>query len=124
MSQDKHYCQQCYDSLKADEYRFDGKATETKIAVLTTEPMQSPMKEQETKMSTLNSTSPEVDNFRPRGRPKTYEKRALPDGIIKQLHDDGMGAKAIATNLKTEEGIDVSYKTIQRVLSGERTALP
>jgi len=82
--------------------------------------IQVPTGEQETKMSTLNSPSPKVDIFRPRGRPKTYKKCVLPDDKIKQLHEDGMGAKAIATRLKTEEGIDVSYKTIQRVLSGER----
>ena len=71
-------------------------------------------------MSTLNSPSVTVDNFRPRGRPKTYKKDILPDNKIKYLHEEGMGAKAIATWLKREEGIDVSYKTVQRVLSGER----
>ncbi len=76
--------------------------------------------EQNTKISTLNLASPTVDNFRPRGRPETYKKRLLPNDKIKQLHKDGMGAKAITTKLKKEEGIDVSYKTIQRILSGER----
>ena len=71
-------------------------------------------------MSTLNSPSPTVDNLRPRGRPKTYKKRWLPNDKIKQLHKDGVGAKAITTQLKREKGIDISYKTIQRVLSGER----
>ena len=74
----------------------------------------------ETKKSTLNPIKSRVDFFRPRGRPKTYKKRLLPDDKIKQLHHEGMGAKAIATQLKTEQGIDVSYKTIQRVLSGQR----
>ena len=71
-------------------------------------------------MSTLNPPNLTVDNFRPTGRPKTYKKRLLPDDKIRQLHKDGMGAKAIATKLKREKGIIVSYKTIQRVLSGER----
>lgn len=71
-------------------------------------------------MSTLNSPTLEVDKFRPTGRPKTDKKLSLPDDKIKQLYKDGMGARAIATKLKKEEGIDVSYKTIQRVLSGER----
>jgi len=73
-----------------------------------------------TKLSTLNSPSLTVDNFRPRGRPTTYKKRPLPDEKIKQLHKEGMGTKAIATRLKKEQGIPISYKTIQRVLSGQR----
>ncbi len=73
-----------------------------------------------TKKSTLNSTNAKVDNFGSRGRPKVYKKRPLPDEEIKQLHQQGMGAKAIASQLKRELGIIVSYKTIQRVLSGER----
>jgi len=81
---------------------------------------ETPTGEQKTKMSTLNSPSVTVDNFRPRGRPRTYNKLSLPDDKIKQMYEGGRGAKAIATKLKTEEGIDVSYKTIQRVLSGQR----
>ena len=82
--------------------------------------MEIPTEEQETKMSILDSMTPRVDNFRPRGRPKTYKKRSLPDDQIKHLHNEGMGAKAIATKLRTEQDIDVSYKTIQRILSGQR----
>jgi hypothetical protein len=79
-----------------------------------------PTGEQNTKMSMLNSETASLDNFKPRGRPKTYKKRQLPEREIKKLYDGGMGAWAIATKLKKEEGIDVSYKTIQRILSGER----
>lgn len=75
---------------------------------------------EKTKLSTLEQGKITVDNFRPRGRPKTYKKRSLPGDKIKQLHKEGMGAKAIATQLKREQGMVVSYKTIQRVLSGER----
>jgi hypothetical protein len=82
--------------------------------------IQIPIGEQKTKMSTLNSTSPTVDNFRWMGRPKVYKKRLLPEDKINQLNKEGIGAKAIATYLKTEADIFVSYKTVQRVLSGER----
>jgi len=34
-----------------------------------------------------------------------------------------MGSKAIAAKLKAEQHIGVSYKTIQRLLSGERKQL-
>lgn len=94
--------------------------TESISGYFQAQPMEIPTEKEKTKMSTLNSTSPKVDNFRPRGRPKTYKKLSLPDDKIKQLHKEGLGAKAIASKLKREQGIPVSYKTIQRVLSGER----
>ena len=75
---------------------------------------------EKTKMSTLNSPRLKVDIFRPRGRPTTYKKCQLPVEEIKQLSKERMGAKAIATKLRKEYDIKVSYKTIQRVLSGER----
>ncbi len=74
--------------------------------------------EEKTKMSTLNCPSSTVDKFRPRGRPKTYKKRELPEELIKQLSQE-MGSKAIVTELRNR-GINVSYKTIQRLLTGQR----
>jgi hypothetical protein len=73
----------------------------------------------ETKMSISNEPSVTMDIFRPRGRPKHYEKRELPEELIRQLSSEGMGSRAIASTLKKRD-IIVSYKTIQRVLSGER----
>ena len=75
---------------------------------------------QKAKLSILNSPSPNMDNFRPRGKPTTYKNRPLPEDKIKQLHKRGVGARAIATRLKKEQGIVVSYKTIQRILLGKR----
>ena len=131
-SPDPRYCQDCYGLLlKEAEILPQGKrpawiprATRATVHYenqhenLYQAP--SPIKEEKTKMSTLNSPSLTVNSFRPRGRPKTYKKRPLPDDKIKQLHKEGMGAKAIATQLKKEQGVDVSYKTIQRVLAGRR----
>jgi len=76
-------------------------------------------------MSTLNGRKIEVDIIQPSVAKVTRGKRgpkhkALPHELIKQWADEGMGSKAIATKLRTEQGITVSYKTIQRVLSGER----
>ena len=73
----------------------------------------------ETKMSISNEPSVTMDIFRPRGRPKHYEKRELPEELIRQLYSEGMGSRAIASTLK-KRAIIVSYKTIQRILSGER----
>ncbi len=80
--------------------------------------------EEKTKKSTLEEKPVTVDNFRPRGRPKHYKKRELPEELIKQLNSQGMGSKAIATRVRAQYGIKVSYKTIQRILSGERKSRP
>ena len=76
-------------------------------------------------MSTLNDKKSEVDIIQPSVAKVTREKRgpkqkALPQELIRQLAGKNMGSKAIATHLRREMGIHVSYKTIQRVLSGER----
>jgi len=63
--------------------------------------MEIPTGEQKMKMSALNSLSPTVDNFKPRGRPETFKKLPLPVDKIKQLHKYGMGAKAIVTQLNS-----------------------
>lgn len=134
---DTRYCKECQVSIESD-YKLSGRkyiplvvniesnlapssnATINKISLENTEGRELHIEQGKTKMSTLNSPSPTVDIFRPRGRPKTYQKRPLPDDKIKQLHSEGIGVKAITTQLKKEQGVDVSYKTIQRVLSGER----
>ena len=95
-------------------------ATKSKSECPQEQPNKYHSEKEKTKMSTLNSPSLTVDNLGARSRPTTYKKRQLPDDKIKRLHKGGMGAKAIATRLKKEQGIDVSYKTIQRILSGER----
>ncbi len=48
------------------------------------------------------------------------KRKPLPVELITQRASEGLGAKAIATLLKTEDGIEVSYKTVQRVLAGKR----
>jgi len=128
MSQrDIRYCVDCQPIIE-DEYRLQAPGKRagykpipaTKIKGDLSPHIQIPIDEQKTKKSILNSPSPTMDNFRPRSRPETYKKRPLPEEQIKQLHEEGMGAVAISTQLKREQGIDVSYKTIQRILSGER----
>lgn len=76
-------------------------------------------------MSTLGSKKNEAAVNKPQASPRTASRRrprhkALPHALIKQWADEGMGSKAIATKLKRELGIKVSYKTVQRVLSSER----
>jgi len=124
-SPDFRYCQTCYDLLlKEAEMLSRGKrpawspkpqkpkiAGEKQYQVL---PDVAPI------MSTLESKNIEVDKNTPSVAKRGRVKRELPEEIIRQLQHEGLGSKAIATKLKAEQGIDVSYKTIQRELSGER----
>ena len=78
-----------------------------------------------TNMSTLKHQKAKVDIIDPSPTVRPVIKRGakakvLPIELIAQWASENMGAKAIATKLKREQGIVVSYKTIQRVLSGER----
>jgi len=79
-------------------------------------------------MSPLESKKIAVDIIYPldatRARVKRGPKhRALPEDLIRQLAGEGMGSKAIVARLKVEHGVKVSYRTIQRILSGERKQL-
>lgn len=76
-------------------------------------------------MSTLNDKKSEVDIIQPSVAKVTRGKRgpkhkALPQELIEQWAGESMGSKAIASKLNSELGITVSYKTIQRLLSGGR----
>ena len=46
--------------------------------------------------------------------------KALPRELIEKWAGEDMGSKAIASKLNSKLGVRVSYKTIQRLLSGER----
>ncbi|MFC1906958.1 hypothetical protein ACFLW8_02620 [Chloroflexota bacterium] len=70
-----------------------------------------------------DSVNTEMKMSTVKGRPTTYKKRALPEDLIKQWASEGEGSKAIVTRLKSQ-GIAVSYKTIQRLLNGQRVSMP
>jgi hypothetical protein len=76
-------------------------------------------------MSTVNAEKSTVDIINPPEPKVTHGKRGpkhreLPEDLIRQWASDSMGSKAIAVRLRSEHGIEVSYKTIQRILSGQR----
>ncbi len=128
LSPDPRYCQGCYDFLLKEAEMLPGGKRPAWI------PKEGKIGHQKSiqvsgdvvlNMSTLGDEKSTVDIIHPSVAKVTREKRgpkqkALPQELIKQLHRDGIGSKAIATHLKKEMGIGVSYKTIQRVLSGER----
>ncbi|MFC2047313.1 hypothetical protein ACFLTK_03465 [Chloroflexota bacterium] len=126
---DPRYCQKCQSIIeyeysllsdKGHSKRYKPVKPETKSEAIEVPSVDIDTGEGKMKMSTLNEKTVTVDKFKPRGRPSTYKKRELPEGLIKRLHRKGIGSKTIATVLKKEHGVDVSYKTIQRVLSGNR----
>jgi len=62
----------------------------------------------------------EVIMSHPKRGPK-HQK--LPEGLIRQLAAEELSSRVIAARLRDEHGITVSYKTVQRVLSGKREQL-
>jgi hypothetical protein len=77
-------------------------------------------------MSTVKAQKIEVlDIIQPMTAKVTLDKKrgpkrkVLPEDLVKRLASQGQGSKAIAAQLK-KQGLEVSYKTIQRILSGQR----
>lgn len=64
-----------------------------------------------------NDLKSEVDTINPSvtGKKRGPKLKQLPETLILELADKGLGSKAIASELK-EQGVEVSYKTIQRFL--------
>ena len=128
LSPDPRYCQGCYDFLLKEAEMLPGGKRPAWI------PKEGKIGHQKSiqvsgdvvlNMSTLNDKKSEVDIIQPSVGKVTRGKRgpkqkALPQELIKQWSGEGMGSKAIASKLSNELGIKVSYKTIQRLLSGER----
>jgi len=129
MSPDPRYCQSCYDFL-LKEAEIDSSRRQANWKPIL------PHKETEkegkkaaqvypdirTIKSTLEDEKTTVDLIQRSVRKKLSARRGpkyrvLPESIIRQLNDDGMGAKAIATQLKHKHNTRISYKTIQRFLA-------
>jgi len=133
-SPDSRYCQGCYEFLLGEAKMLTDRHHHDWIPMI---PEKAPEANKIAKqsvvvvgegsqiMSTLNDKKSEVDIIQPSVAKVTRGKRgpkqqALPQELITQWASEGMGSKAIATKLRKKQDITVSYKTIQRVLSGER----
>jgi hypothetical protein len=130
-SPDERYCMECYDFL-VDEVNHMGMRGVTRRPDWM--PREAPLQEENEKkvvpyvsgiMSPMNDEKSEVDIIKPAPPKKEVAKRGrkqrqLPIELIEQLHSQDMGSKAIASSLKARQGVVVSYKTIQRILKGER----
>ena len=127
-SPDLRYCQDCYEFLKAEAKMLPA----TKCPAWRPKPQQRGQEktipvsqDMVSNMSTLAGKKSEVDIIHPADAITTLPKRgpkykALPVELITKWASEAMGSKAIASRLQHELGIVVSYKTIQRLLSGER----
>ena len=127
-SPDPRYCQSCYDFLAKEAELITGGKRPAWIPLNSKIGHQKPIQvsgDVALNMSTVVSKKSEVDIIHPPVAKVTREKRgpkkkSLPRELIKQWAGESMGSKAIATRLKAEHRVVVSYKTIQRILSGVR----
>ena len=127
MSLDPRYCQGCYEFLLEEAKMLSGTRRPQWIPnpkITGEKPRYVPQQGNIIK-STLKEEKSKVDTIQPptllRPQAKRGPKhRVLPEDLIRSLAADGMGSKAIVSKLKAEQGIVVSYKTIQRLLSGGR----
>ena len=76
-------------------------------------------------MATVKDKKSEVAIIQPTVATGTLPKRGpkqkvLPIDLIMQWTSEGMGYKRISARLKVEHGIEVGFRTIARVVKGER----
>ena len=76
-------------------------------------------------MATVNDKKTEVAIIPPQTSEVTRGRRGpkqkdLPVDVITRLANEGMGYKRIAARLKVEYGIDIGFRTVARVVKGER----
>jgi len=120
-SPDHRYCQSCYDFLLNEvEILKESRSLAIKIRPPQWMPGEghpptlSPQEGQN--LSTLEKEKVTVDIIGARVGKRGPKKMELPEDKIREMNEAGMGSKAIAGRLKAEYGVQVSYKTIQRLL--------
>ena len=129
LSPDPRYCQGCYEFLLKEVELLPASKRPKWIPKAQRVGRKSiPVPQDEVLiMSTVKRKKTEVDIIPPAVTARTPPKRGpkhkpLPEDLVKQWAGEGMRAKAIAAML-TGEGVEVSYKTIQRLLSGQRVMM-
>ena len=84
-----------------------------------------PSTESSRALATLENNKNTVAIFPPRAPSAAVGKRGpkpkiLPLELIMQWAGEGDGSKKIASRLKTEHGIEIGFRTIARILCGQR----
>jgi hypothetical protein len=125
-SPDERYCQLCCDFLLDEAALLDPKKRGQWVPKISDKNRHHIPQDEVVIMSTINSDEIPSGHNSPAARPeKQISKRGpkfrddIPTDFVNELASQGKGPKAIAGILKGK-GIAVSYKTIQRTLSGQR----
>ena len=127
-SPDPRYCQPCYVFLLREAEMDSGRRGDDWKPKKAHKKAAQVAEDVRRIMSPLESKKIEVDIIHPPTISRASGKRGpkhrrLPEDLIRKLAGEGMGSKAIVAWLKADRGLIVSYKTIQRILSGERKQL-
>lgn len=125
ISPDPRYCQECYDFLIKEAELDTRRRGDDWKPIIATKKVAQVVGGMRTIMSPINNKKSKGDIIQPSVTPRATNKRGpkfrlLPEDKIKQLNENGMESKAISAWLKRDKGVIVSYKTIQRILSGQR----
>ena len=129
-SPDDRYCQDCYELLLREAEMLTSHQRADWRPKITTATLELKAKAAAPTpqvgggiMSTLADKKSEVDIITPADASRTMARgkrgpkhKPLPEDLIMQWASKGMSSKAIAARLKSELGIETSYKTIQRRL--------
>ena len=128
-SPDPRYCQGCYDFLLKEAELLGGNSRPGWIPKNTRKSIENyPEKvikvarHANLNMSTSADQKIKVDIISPRDatRKRGPKPKSLPENFILDLAQQGLGSKAITSRLKKDQGVTVSYKTIQRLLACQR----
>jgi cytochrome c5 len=148
-SRDSRYCQSCCDFLRGEAKTSNSRAKwvpelkkgKKALADKSQNTCQSPQEpkkqgtqfqdtqssiptDQQVIMSTPAAPLKEVDIItapaKTKGARRGPKHKTLPEDQIKRWAAKGMGSLTIANKLRDNLGINVSYKTIQRILNGKR----
>ena len=127
---DSRYCPECFELLSDEAEQLQPKARRPAWLPKIIGVKGADVAQHVTQiMSTTNDqniysghNSPAAPPTKPCGK-RGPKHRFLPEDFIKTLAAQGKGAKAIAGELKKENGITVSYKTVERILKGQRVMI-
>jgi len=134
-SPDPRYCLCCYDCLAKEAEMLDRRnrpkwAPRADKKGAKTSPLKTNKVSRDgvSIMATLESQKYKVAIIPPPARVTTVGKRgpkhkALPVELIMQWAREGMGSKRIASRLKAEHSIIVGFRTIARIISGQRVMI-
>ena len=116
MSKDARYCNFCQRVVE-EEYRIRAEGRGVPLMWIY-KPVERLCCEQEGVSNSPREGNPVPANLKQKRG--AYQKQNLPANLIRHLAGQGMSSRKISEHLKDEEGLEISYSTIRRLVSGER----